>query len=160
MKRCETVFDYLKQIFGIYGVTVLGLHFFCLIFGENVKEFSTLFALGNQGLSTVTMQQFFLLSTIIATLRFILFSDGLIRKVPISIRTITMFSLVFLCMIFFIYWFGWFPIDMWQPWVIFFVCFGISAGISTMLTTWKERLENKAMEEALQRLKQEVIKHD
>lgn len=160
MNKKETVFSYLAQIFLIYGGTILALNVFCLLFGEDAREFSTMFSLGKEGLSLATMLQFFALSVFIATFRFVLFSDGLIRKVPISIRTIIMFTLVILLMVLFIYLFGWFPIHMWQPWVMFFACFGISAAISTLLSVWKEKLENRVMEEALERLKAEAGKYE
>lgn len=156
MIRRETAFDYMKQIFVVYGFCIFTMSIFCILFGESAQEFSTLFALGNKGLSIATMLQFLLLSAIIVTLRFIFFSDGLIRRVPLALRTIAMFTLVILFMVLFIYWFGWFPINMWQPWAMFFLCFGLSAGISTLLSLWKEKLENKNLEEALERLKQEV----
>ena len=92
--------------------------------------------------------------------RFVLFSDGLIRKVSIAVRTIIMFSLVIVMIVYFICRYGWFPIDMWQPWVMFFLCFGISAAISTWLSGWKEKLENQVMEEALKRLKAEADKSE
>ena len=160
MNRQETVFDYLKQIAVIYGFTVLALIIFCLLFGENAKEYSTIFALGSRGLSLSTLLQFFLLSVLIATLRFVLFTDGLIRRVPIALRTLLMFSSVIVVIVLFNYWFGWFPINMWQPWVMFFLCFGICAGVSTLLTTWKERLEDEAMAKALERMKQEAAKNE
>ena len=106
------------------------------------------------------MLQFLLLSAIIVTLRFLFFTDGLIKNVPLAIRTIIMFALVISCMVFFIYWFGWFPINMWQPWVMFLLCFGICAGVSTLVTIWKEKLENKMLEDALQRLKQEAEENE
>lgn len=160
MNRKETVFSYLAQIFLIYGFTVLTLNIFCVFFGESAKEFSTIFALGSQGLSAATMFQFFALSVLIATLRFVIFSDGLIRRVSIVVRTIAMFTMVILIMVAFIYLFGWFPIHMWQPWVMFFLCFGISAAVSTLLSMWKEKLENQVMEDALERLKAEAGKHE
>lgn len=160
MNRRETVFSYVAQIFLIYGFTILTLNIFCLLFGEGAKEFSTIFALGSSGLSLATMIQFFALSVCITTFRFMLFSDGLIRKVPVAVRTVIMFALVILLMIFFIYLFDWFPINMWQPWVMFFLCFGISAAVSTLLSVWKEKLENQIMEEALSRLKAEANKHE
>ncbi len=78
MERKETVFDYLEQIFIIFGITIAVLNIFCLMFGEEAKAFSSMFTLGKNGLSVPTMVQFFFVSVIIATLRFILFTDGLI----------------------------------------------------------------------------------
>ena len=160
MNRHETVFDYLKQIAVIYGFTVLALIIFCLLFGESAMEYSTIFALGSRGLTLSTLLQFFLLSVLIATLRFLLFTDGLIRKAPIALRTLLMFSSVIVLIVLFNYWFGWFPVNMWQPWIMFFLCFGICAGVSTFLTIWKERLEDEAMAKALERMKQEAVKNE
>lgn len=160
MNKKDTVFSYLTQIFLIYGFTILTLTVFCFLFGEGAKDFSTIFALGSSGLSLATMIQFFALSVCIATFRFVLFSDGLIRKVSIAVRTVIMFALVILLMILFIYLFGWFPINMWQPWVMFLLCFGISAVFSTLLSVWKEKLENQMMEEALSRLKAEADNYE
>lgn len=160
MNRRETVFSYLAQIFVIYGCTTCVLNMVCLLCGEEAKSVSTIFALGNDGLSVATSFQFFALSVFIATLRFVIFSDGLIRKVPLVVRTVVMFALVILMIIGFVCLFGWFPIHMWQPWVMFFFCFGVSAAISTLLSAWKEKLENRVMEEALERLKMEVGKHE
>lgn len=50
--------------------------------------------------------------------------------------------------------FHWFPADMWQPWVMFFICFGISFLGSYIVMMIREKVENKRMEEALQRLKE------
>lgn len=50
--------------------------------------------------------------------------------------------------------FHWFPVNMWQPWAMFFICFGISFLGSYLVMVIKERVENKRMEEALQRLKE------
>jgi len=153
MKKHETVFDYIGQIFLIYGFTIICLNIFCILFGESAKEYSTIFAMGKYGLSVATMVQFFFVSVVIATLRFVFFTDGLIKKVPLAVRIASMFAIIILVMIVLIIRCGWFPVNKWQPWVMFFVCFGISAGVSTIVSVIKEKIENKKMEEALQRLK-------
>ena len=47
---------------------------------------------------------------------------------------------------------------MWQPWVMFLLCFGVCFTISTVLSVAKEKAETRKMEEALERLKQEADK--
>lgn len=156
MKKKDTVFDYLIQIFMIYGVTMVCICTFCVMFGENAREVSTLFALGSQGISVNTMLQFFMLSVIIATLRFLLFTDGLVKNIPLVVRMLLMFGMVIAVIVLFVVWFGWFPVNMWQPWVMFCVCFLVSAIISTVLSYVKEQHENKKMEEALNELKKGI----
>lgn len=157
MKKNNNIFDFAGQILMIYGFTIVGLNIFCILFGESAKEFSTIFEFGSKGLSRATMLQFLFVAVITVILRFIFFTDVLIKKASIGIRTAGMFFFVILIMILFVCMFGWFPVDMWQPWVCFFISFGISAGVSTAVCILKEQLENKKMEEALQRLKEEEI---
>lgn len=155
MKKGANIFDYLGQIFMVFGYSVLTLNIFCLLFGESAKGFSTIFSLGGEGLGIATLLEFFLLCAVIVTLRFLLFTDGWIRNLSIPARTTLMFGLVILAIILFVILFGWFPVDYAPAWIGFFLCFGISAGVSTAIAAAKERLENKKMEEALERLKKE-----
>lgn len=154
MKNNETVFDYVGQIFMVFGFSIICLNVFCILFGESARDYSTIFSLGSAGLSLTTMLQFLLTAAIITTLKFIFFTQGLIQKAPIWFRTVCMLTLILLTMSIFAILFGWFPVNMWQPWVMFFACFALSAGISTVIATLKENLENKKLEEALTLLKQ------
>lgn len=155
MEERRTIFDYLGQVFVIYGITIVMLNVFCLLFGEDAKEISTMFGMGNKGLSVATMVQFFLIAVIITTLRFLFFTDILIKQMPVIARAVCMVVLVLAACVVFIVWFGWFPVNMWQTWLMFLVCFGICFLFGTIIASLKEREENKKMAEALERLKQE-----
>lgn len=155
MEERKTLFDYLGQIFMIFGITVMVLNVFCLLFGESARELSTMFSLGSNGLSVSTMAQFLLVSAIVVALRFLFFTDVIIKNMPVLGRTIGMVISVLIIISMFISFFGWFPIDIWQPWAMFFLCFSICFIISTVVTGMKEKAENRKMEEALKRIKQE-----
>lgn len=51
--------------------------------------------------------------------------------------------------------FQWFPVNQFLPWVMFFVSFGVCATISVIVSVIKERHENRRMQQALERLKDE-----
>lgn len=153
MEERKTIFDYVGQVFMIFGITVVILNIFCLLFGASAREYSTMFSLGNEGLSVSTMAQYLLISAITVGLRYIFFTDALIKNMSVLARTVWMVLLVLLFVAGFILLFDWFPADMWQPWVMFFVCFGICFGISTIVTALKEKEENRRMQEALRKLK-------
>lgn len=155
MQERKTVFDYLGQIFMIYGITITVLNIFCLLFGESAKELSTMFSLGSNGLRVSTMAQFLGVSVIVVVLRFVFFTDVVIKNMSVAVRTICMVILVLLTISIFILIFDWFPVHMWQPWAMFFLCFGICFIISMAVTVVKEKAENRKMEEALKRIKQE-----
>lgn len=157
MEDRKTIFDYVGQIFTIYGMMVVILNIFCILFGEGAKEISTMFSMGNKGLSVATMMQYFGVAVILVFLRFLFFTDTVIKKMPLTARTIGMISLSLATVVGFILCFDWFPADMWKPWLMFFVCFGISFAISTTVVSWKEKEENRKMAEALKRLKQESL---
>lgn len=155
MKRKDDVFRYFGQILTVFGLTVIFISVFAYFIGEDAKEFSSFYELGNQGLTLQTLAQLFLMSVIIITLRFILFTDGLISRISLAVRTVLMFFFVVLMISLFAFWFNWFPVDMLEAWGCFFACFGACAFASAYIMAWKTDRENKEMEEALKRLKEE-----
>lgn len=154
MRNKGTIFDYVGLVFKVFGFSILCLNLFCLLFGETAKEISTIFAFGSAGLGLKTMLEFFLISVITVGLQILFFTDMLIKKMPLAVRTVCMFTLEIAVLAAFIVVCGWFPVKMWQPWVMFFLCFGISAGVSVAVSGLKEKSENRKMQEALRRLKE------
>lgn len=154
MEEKKTIFDYLSQVMIVFGFAMLALTMFCLVFGNAAKDFSSLFALGAQGIPVDVTLQFLGVSALITGLRFIFFTDVIIQKMPIWLRTICMLLFVIIIIAVFIVIFHWFPVNMWQPWAMFFVCFGLSFLGSCFVVIVKEKVENKHMEEALRRLKE------
>ena len=156
MEKEKTIFDYISQVFVIFGATVLILNMFCLLFGKDAKEVSALFSLGNQGLSVATMLQFLAMSVFITVWRFLFFTDKVIKNLSLSLRTAGMFTAVVLTIIVFVLLFSWFPLDDWKAWLGFGVSFVISVGISLGLSTLKEKTEEEKMARALERLKEDI----
>ena len=152
MEEKKTVFDYLGQVLMIFGFTMLTLNLFCLAFGDTAKDFSSLFQLGSQGISAETAFQFLCISLLITGVRFLFFTDTFIKKMPVYLRTVCMLTAVVAIIVVFVIAFHWFPADMWQPWAMFLLCFGISFLGSCFVMTVKEKAENRRMQEALERL--------
>lgn len=154
MEEKKTIFDYLAQVLIVFGFAMLVMNIFCLAFGSSAKGFSSMFQLGNQGVPVETAFQFLGVSALIVAVRILFFTDIVIKRMPIWLRIICMLIMVILITAGFIIVFDWFPVNMWQPWVMFFVCFGISFLASCLVMILRERIENKRMQEALQRLKE------
>lgn len=154
MKENRTIFDYLAQVLVIFGFSMLILNIFCLVFGESAREFSAMFRLGRQGIPAETAFQYLGVSVLITGARSLFFTDRVIRKMAVWLRTVCMLGTVILIISASIVLFGWFPPDMWQPWVLFFVCFGISFLGSLLVMSLKEKAENRKLNEALDRLKE------
>lgn len=153
MEEKRNIFDYLAQILIVFGFAILMLNIFCLAFGDSAKKFSAMFELGNQGIPTKIVFQFLFVSVLIVSVRFIFFTDIIIKKMPIGLRTVCMLTAIVMIIAAFVIAFHWFPANMWQPWAMFLVCFGISFIGSYFVMAVKEKLENRRMNEALQRIK-------
>ena len=143
------------QVFITFGFTIVALNLLCIFVGEYARDVSSIYSMGKEGLSTATMIQFFGVSVCITGLRFLFFTDRIIRQMSITMRTVCMLlsiiALIMLCVLMF----EWFPVDMWQPWAGFLITFALCFAGSMLVTRMKEKTENRKMEEALQRLKEQ-----
>jgi len=154
MEEKKTIFDYLSQIMAVFGFSMLIINIFCLAFGNSAKGFSAMFELGNQGIPVSIVFEFLCISALITGIRILFFTDIWIKKMPVWARTVCMLLLAVIVLTAFIILFDWFPIDMWQPWAMFFLCFGISFAGSCFVMMVKEKAENRKIKEALERLKE------
>ena len=153
MEERKTIFDYLGQVFMIYGISMTIMCIFGIWFGEEAQDISKMFSLGQEGLSIEIMIQFLAISFLVVSFQFLFFSEHIIKKMSVIARTIWMVISIIFVIVVFILMFDWFPADMWEPWAMFLLCFGVCFLISISVMVIKERMENKKMEEALERLK-------
>ena len=149
------LFDYLAQVILVFGITLLVITFICCLTGDDAKEYSTMFALGSAGIPIYTIFQFLLSSACITALRFLFFTDTVIRKMSIVIRTILMLISVIALVGIFAYIFGWFPVDEPRCWISFIISFGICFVIATVISVLKEAMDNKQLAVGLKNLKEE-----
>ncbi|MDE6133520.1 MAG: DUF3021 family protein [Oscillospiraceae bacterium] len=155
MDKKFSVLKFLSKVFIIYGVTTLLLNILCALFGTAAYGLSTIFSFGNAGVGIETSMQFLFAVLIICALKYIFMTDILIKKMPLAARIITMFAGTFGVILIFIFMFGWFPADMPIAWIMFIICFIICCTVSTLLSVLAEKQENRRLEEALKRYKEE-----
>ena len=121
----KTVFDYLGQIFMLYGMTVCIFIVFSLTIGDYAKEASQLFSLGDEGLRFSTLLQLLGMATLITLIRNLFFTDILIKNMSVVKRAICMLIGIIVMIIAFVVAFDWFPVNKIEAWIGFFVSFGI-----------------------------------
>lgn len=155
MLKKKTIFDFCANVLTIFSISVVSISLFSVFFGENAKEVSTIFSLGNKGIPINTLKEFFMLSIFIASMKWIFFTDILIKNLSLVLRSTFMFGLVIIFVSIFATFFKWFPVSNPLSWIMFFICFFAFAFVSTIISILKEKLENKKMEEALEKLKEE-----
>lgn len=157
MLKKNTIFDYLTNVCVIWGISILCLCLFCFLFGESAKGRSTIFELGSAGISVTTLLEFLGLAAIISGLRWIFFTDILVKEMSLLWRTIWMFVAVIVAVVVFTFFCGWFPINQLLPWVMFLICFFICASISVVVSVLKDKKDNQKMQDALERLRGEKV---
>ena len=156
MEERRTIFDFGNQVFCTFGFSMVAMAVFSSLVGNSAEEISTLFALGNKGIPIGVVWQFLALNIVIACLRSFFFSERIIANMSILKRTLCMLGGVILAVVFLVYFCGWFPFDVWQAWLAFFISFGICFIVSLFIMKWKEKLENRKMEEGLRRAKEKL----
>lgn len=156
MKKQETIFDFLGKVFLLFGITVLILLIISQVLGNDAKAYSVMFSLGSEGLTTAILLQFLSISLIISGLNVIFFTDKWIKTRSNVLRTMGQLVSIVIVMSFFIYIFNWFPMNSLEPWLMFFGMFFVSFGSSVGIIFWNEKLENKQMEEGLNRVKAQL----
>ncbi len=149
MSKRISVFDYFTQVFVVFGFSILFVAIFGFFFGEGGKEVSTMFALGKEGVTFATIFQYFFMCVMVVNFKMIYFTDDLIKNWPIAVRTVAMFVSVIAMVAIFARVFGWFPVDMVEAWIGFFVSFFICAIGGYVISSLKERSENKKLQDAL-----------
>lgn len=150
MNQKNTILGFLNHVLVIFGITVICLIVFVSLFGEDAEGVSSIFGLGDKGITIATLLQYLLLSVLITALRLLYFTDKFVKKASIAVRTVFMFVSIIIAIAVFAAVFGWFPVHMWQAWLAFFVCFALSAGISTAVSVIKEKNDNEKLQAALE----------
>lgn len=155
MDKNFSVLKFFSQVFTLYGITTGLLNIFCILFGTSAYGCSSIFSLGNAGVGTATSFQFLLALSVITAFRLVFMTDILIKNMPLAARIISLFAAAFTTILLFIFLFDWFPADMPIAWIMFIVCFIISCAVSTAISVIAEKDENRRLEEALKRYKEE-----
>ena len=155
MENRPTILKFLQKVFVIYGITTLILNIFTLFFGNDAKEMSTIFSFGRDALGVKTSMEFLLATFILVFIENLFMTDAIIKKMKTTIRICLMFVSIFAVVSLLVAVFGWFPTDLALPWILFIICFAISSAVSTIITAYSEKQENKKLDEALKRFKGE-----
>lgn len=81
-------------------------------------------------------------------------TEMIIKRMSVVVRIGLMLTMTVCTIVVFVLVFGWFPADMWEPWVLFILSFLLCFAASIGIITLKTRAENKKMEEGLNKIKE------
>ena len=151
MEDRKTVFDYISQLFATFGIMVLIFIVLNLFIGNLARSMSTLFSLGDAGLSSATLLELLLLALIITVAQNIFLSDILIKNMVLLARYLLFFLTIMVAITVFVIIFGWFPVDHAPSWIGFIVSFAVCTAVSAFIMRLEEQAENRKMQEALKK---------
>ena len=151
MEDNKTIFDYLGQLFATYGITVAIFMVLTILIGEYTNDISSLYSLGNRGLSIQTLAQVFLLSIIITISQIAFLTDKWIKNMQMILRNILFFGTICVTVALF----SWFPIGNIRAWIGFLISFILCSTISVGIKRLAENAENKKLEQALKKIKED-----
>lgn len=153
MEEKITVFTYIKQVFKIYGLTVLIFILFSEAIGDLARGHSSLFSMGREGLSMDTLLQLLGFIVCVVALEYLFFKSRVIKIASVAVRSI----LFLLCTVVLVagcaILFKWFPAGEVRAWIGFGISFVICSLISFLFSYLEEKSENQKMADALERMK-------
>lgn len=144
--------DFLNRMINAFGIVVLVTMIMGPIIGNDASEISTLFSLGDVGISFRTLYQGMLLSFVCTALSEVLTSDLIFKNMMILWKTVITFFVVGITAGLMSGLFGWFPMDNPKIWIMYVICFILCSGISLALV-YKSKREDELINSKLEELK-------
>ena len=79
MEEKKNFFDFAENVLCTFGFMMILMLIFTFAFGEETRTLSTMFRLGGRGIALATMCHYLGLAVLITGIRFLFFSERLIR---------------------------------------------------------------------------------
>ena len=146
---------FINQVLIIFSTGILFLTIVGGLIGDSAKRSSTMFSLGNEGLSFSVILQFLVVAVLITALKEIIYSDKILKNLMALWRTVIFLFSIIVIIIGFIIVFGWFPVNNAEGWIGFFVSFGVCFVISTVVMVIRTKWESRKYEESFEKYKRE-----
>ncbi len=156
MRRKEYIVDFINHMFMIFSILVISLSICSLIIGGKIKDYSSLFEMGHQGLSIETIFQILLSSFIITAFRGLIYSELIKNTVSRTKRASILAFFIFVLIVVFVHQFRWFPKDAILVWILFALSFIMSTMLGIYLTFLSEKKYNRNMTKALEQLQKRI----
>ena len=148
-------YGFINQILIIFSTGILFLTIVGGFIGDSAKKTSTMFSLGNEGLSFSVILQFLAVAVMIAALKEFIYLGKSLKNIMTLWKTVIFLFSIIVIITGFIIVFGWFPVNNVEGWIGFFLSFGICFVISTLSMVIKTKLESRKYEELFEKYKRE-----
>ena len=148
-------YGFINETLIIFSTGILFLTIVGGLIGDSAKQLSTMFSLGNEGLSFSVILQFLAVAVMIAALKEFIYSQKFLQNMMTLWKTVIFLFCIIVIITGFIIAFGWFPVNNVEGWIGFFLSFGVCFVISTLSMVIRTKWESKKYEESFERYKRE-----
>ena len=155
MEEKKSLFDYIGELFATFGIITAIFMIIILSLGNIASGYSPFFEYGKTALSIKILFQWLCLSFIICACKNIFLTDRWIRQMSIIVRNLLFFIAITVAITVFVIIFKWFPLSDVKAWIGFIVSFALCSAVAVVVGKLKENSENRKMEKALDRFKNE-----
>ena len=143
---------FLEKLLITFAVIILVFIILAFFIGDGAKEKSSLFSLGNQGLSVSTLIQLFALSLAVCLLNVIFLTDTFLKNMVVVLRYVLFFILTMAVLASFSIIFHWIPNEI-KYWLGVFACFLVSTIASIFVSKLISKREDEKLNSALKAIK-------
>ena len=149
-----TIKSFLADVCIIFTVMILAFTVEGILGGEQMETLSTLYQAGGKAIAYSTILQVLLCAALVITLKAVIFSDILFKRMMLLWRVVFMvlatLGVTSICIVLF----GWFPIGDLVGWGMFLLSFLVCFGISTTIMIYETKKESTKYEKLLEEYKQ------
>ncbi|MBP5451416.1 MAG: hypothetical protein J6Y16_04180 [Treponema sp.] len=143
---------FIEKLLSTFAVIIMVFMILAFFIGDGAKEKSSLFSLGNQGLSLSTLIQLFALSLAVCLLNVIFLTDTFLKNMGVVLRYVLFFILTMAVLASFSIMFHWIPNKI-KYWLGVFVCFLVSTITSIFVSKLLSKREDEKLNSALKAIK-------
>ena len=151
-KMKKRFIEFIEKLLSTFAAIILVFMVLTAFIGNGAKEKSSLFMLGNQGLSLSTLIQLFALSLAVCLLNEIFLTDALFKNMGIILRYVLFFILTMAVLAVFSLVFHWIPNEI-KYWLGVFACFLVSTITSIFVSKLLSKKEDEKLNSALKAIK-------
>lgn len=151
--RVLALYKFITQVLIIFSIMILFITLTGIVVGESAKEYSTMFSLGNKGIGYDTILQGLLSSVAITSISKVFLSEKIFKNMMTLWKRILMIISIIIIIVVFIICFKWFPVNLVEAWIGFFISFGGFFFLSTIIMLTKTKREAKKYYELLETYK-------
>ena len=149
---------FIKDFLEISAFIILVFTILTVALGEGAGQVSSLFRLGNSGISVESLLQLFAWTLGVCLIKFVFLTDVVFKSLSGGIRYILCFGLITILLVVFAFCFKWIANEL-KYWLAFLGCYALSTAVSVVVSNLINKKEEKKLNDALNMLKEKNYKN-